>query len=448
MKKPNVLIYVLDCLRADRLGCFGAARASTPTIDRLSKAAVVVTNAHAQATWTYPSCASIFSGMFPSALGVHTIDDLLPSNIPWLPDVFRSNGFRTSCFSANPIVSAAFGFDRGFDVFTDQFSDSTLSRHRLPFVIQSKAKQKLGRYIDTSDLAVVTSDDLHRAFRSFVDSDDSRPFFSVVWSMDTHDPYFDRDQLADGIPDPLYYQADIAETTDPARRAEYSSLYDRMLSYNDRTLGSLLDHLAARALFDNTVIIVMGDHGESFGEHGAMTHAGRPFDTQTHVPILMKMPCSESSGSTIREPAQLVDIFSTMVRMLSLAHEGGELLQGCPFQIDRPHGNGTAWSEGAGAVSIRSNRWRLMQSRNAARERRFSFLSNRNRGSLHDLLRGSEENRIATARYLPAYLWLSRKMRSIMRHCERVQRTLTPAPRSTCDTETVEDRLRALGYVD
>jgi arylsulfatase A-like enzyme len=107
---PNVLIYVMDSLRLDRLGCYGYQKAHTPNLDALAKEAVLFENAYAQATWTRPSAVSILSSLYPSAAGIRSIHDVIPSEIPWLPTVFQRVGYKAACFSANPVISNPMGF--------------------------------------------------------------------------------------------------------------------------------------------------------------------------------------------------------------------------------------------------------------------------------------------------------------------------------------------------
>jgi len=443
----------MDCLRADRVGCYGYSKNITPNLDRFAKDAILFENVHAQSTWTYPSGASIFSGMYPSSLGIQSINDPLPTNIPWLPKVFQKNGYTTACFSANVLISETFGFRRGFDVFVDQISNPNLSRYSLPIVILSQHREVLERYVNLSDLVVVTSDDLHRAFLKFAKHHPNKPFFALIWVVDTHDPYFDRADLDSGIPDPLYYQPDIVQVKDPQKLVELSEIYDRMLQYNDRTFGELLRMLKRIGLYDETIIIVTGDHGEAFGEHSIMTHAGRPYEVQTRVPLLIKLPHSKLGGSWRGEVVELIDIFPTLQDYLHLEGEYGERLQGKTLVNSRSDNSNIALSEGAGYLSLRTSRWRYMRSNCINVKNRYwgsvvKTVRHLTDAALFDLVRDPEERRNVSLQYFPWHAWLGGKAEVVWRNNQQIWRNMVFEIPAAEPDDLVKDRLKALGYIE
>ena len=449
----NVLLYIMDCLRADRVGCCGYSKNITPNLDRFAKDAILFGNAHAQSTWTYPSGASILSGIYPSSLGIQSIRDPIPRNIPWLPKEFQNNGYVTACFSANVLISETFGFRRGFDVFVDQISSSNLSRYSLPIVILSQHREVLERYVSLSDLVVVTSDDLHRAFGTFAEQRLNEQIFAVIWSVDTHDPYFDRSHLGVCIPDPLYYQPDIVRMWEPEKLAELSGIYDRMLQYNDRTFGELIYILKRIGLYDETIIIVTGDHGEAFGEHGIMTHAGRPFEVQTHVPLLIKLPHSKLGGSRRAEVVELIDVFPTLRDYLHLEEEYGEYLQGKSLVSSRSGNSSIALSEGAGYLSLRTNRLRYIRPQHIDIRRRYRWpliwsFRHLTQTALYDLVRDPDEKRNISRQYFPWHMWLARKAHSMCRRNQQIRKNMVFDSPVTEVGELVKGRLKAMGYID
>jgi arylsulfatase A-like enzyme len=452
---PNVILYVMDSLRGDRLGCYGYPKSTTPNIDLFARDAVVFERAYAQATWTYPSAASMLSGLYPSSLGIHSIRDPLPFNIPWLPEVFRNHGYATACFSANVLLSQAFGFQRGFDVLVDQFSDPDLPRYRLPVALEARHKKALQRYVDVSDLVLVTSDDLHRAFASFAERSTNVPFLSVIWSMDTHHPYFDREDLVSGSPDPIYHQRDIMQMQDPSKQSELSELYDRMVWFNDRTFGELLRVLNRLDLYDEAMIIALGDHGEAFGEHGIMTHSGRPYRSQTHVPLLVKLPRSVLAGTRRGEISQLIDVLPTLQTFFKFDDTLDVEPQGKPLLNGGVSNRATAWSEGEGQLSLHTKRWCYMRpqyvdaSGSGGRTLR-TAIRDVTRGALFDLIHDPDETTDVSRhlRHSLSYVRLARQTRTIWHRNQRLRRAMVfDSPHVEPDAE-VEDRLRALGYID
>ncbi|HUW96757.1 MAG TPA: sulfatase [Anaerolineae bacterium] len=453
--RPNVILYVMDSLRGDRLGCLGYRKGTTPNIDRFAGDAVVFERAYAQATWTYPSGASMLSGMYPSSLGVHSIRDPLPVNMPWLPEVFKNLGYATACFSANVLISQAFGFERGFDLLVDQFSDPDLPRYRLPVVLQANHKRALERYVDVSDLVLVTSDDLHRAFTAFVERSSDAPCLSVIWSMDTHHPYFDRDDLVSGSPDPIYHQQDIMQMQDPSELSELSELYDRMVWHNDRTFGELLRTLNRLDLYDEAMIIALGDHGEAFGEHGIVTHSGRPYRVQTHVPLLIKLPHSMLAGARRGEICQLTDIFPTLQTFLKFEDAYEARPQGIRLLNGGDSRRATAWSEGDGQLSLRTERWCYMRppyvDTFGPRGRPLrDVVRDVTRGRLFDLVHdpGETTDMSRHLRHSLSHVRLARQTRTIWHGNQRLRRNMVFDSPDLKPNAVVEDRLRALGYVD
>jgi arylsulfatase A-like enzyme len=452
---PNVILYVMDSLRGDRLGCYGYPKSTTPNIDLFARDAVVFERAYAQATWTYPSAASMLSGLYPSSLGIHSIRDPLPFNIPWLPEVFRNHGYATACFSANVLLSQAFGFQRGFDVLVDQFSDPDLPRYRLPVALEARHKKALQRYVDVSDLVLVTSDDLHRAFASFAERSTNVPFLSVIWSMDTHHPYFDREDLVSGSPDPIYHQRDIMQMQDPSKQSELSELYDRMVWFNDRTFGELLRVLNRLDLYDEAMIIALGDHGEAFGEHGILTHSGRPYRSQTHVPLLVKLPRTMLAGSRRGEISQLIDVLPTLQTFFKFDDTFDVEPQGTPLLNGGNSHGATAWSEGEGQLSLRTKRWCFMRPQyvdtSGFRGRPLrTVVRDITRGALFDLIRDPEETTDLSRhlRHSLSYVRLARQTRTIWQRNRQLLRNMVFDSPELKPSAEVEDRLRALGYID
>jgi arylsulfatase A-like enzyme len=453
--RPIVILYVMDSLRGDRLGCYGYPKDTTPNIDRFARDAVIFEQAYAQATWTYPSGASMLSGMYPSSLGIQSIRDPLPLNIPWLPEVFRDHGYATACFSANVLISQSFGLERGFDLLVDQFSNPDLPRYRLPVVLQAQDKSALERYVDLSDLVLVTSDDLHRAFTAFAERSSHVPFLSVIWSMDTHHPYFDREDLVSGSPDPIYHQQDIMQMNEPGQQAELSELYDRMVWYNDRTFGELLRTLNRLDLYDEAMIIALGDHGEAFGEHGIMTHSGRPYRVQTHVPLLVKLPDSVLAGTRRGEISQLIDVFPTLKTLLQFEDTHDVQPQGESLLNGGASSRATAWSEGMGRLSLRTKRWCYMRPQYAhaagpRRRRLRDAIRDVTHGELFDLVHDPEEMTDVSRhlRHSLPFLRLGRHARTIWQGNQRLRRNMVLDSPSLKQNAEVEDRLRALGYIE
>ncbi|HEY8020748.1 MAG TPA: sulfatase, partial [Thermoanaerobaculia bacterium] len=159
---PNVVVYLVDTLRADRLGCYGSARPTSPAVDAFARGATLFERAIAQSSWTRPSVTSVLTGFGPLAHGVTTLDDRLPDAATTLPEMLRAAGYRTAAFSTNPQVSAGTGLAQGFDDFE---------------LIGGNARS------DAVNRRVLGWVDAHRAHRG------RSPFFLYVHTIDPHAPY-------------------------------------------------------------------------------------------------------------------------------------------------------------------------------------------------------------------------------------------------------------------
>ena len=305
----NVVLMVIDCLRADHVSSYGYPRQTTPNIDALSRKGLIFENAYTQSTFTLASASTLLTGLYPETHNVLKFHDRLPDGFPTLPRVLRQYGYDTSCFPGMGFFSPPWGLDDvGFQrvVLTDE-----------------KAEEKRKR----------TCDRIRESFIRYID-DVSKPFFSLLWFFDLHASF-------DGIPIPTgkKYRND-----EPSRGRV--DRYDSALTHVDTNIGAILKALEERGLLDETLIIVTSDHGEVFDEHqlleGSMFqgllsklpglgkklseknylgHLGViPYDEVIHIPLIMKLP-GGVPGTTYEGNVGLVDLFPTIMSHLNLEGE-------------------------------------------------------------------------------------------------------------------------------
>jgi choline-sulfatase len=296
-QRPNVIIYLVDTLRSDRLGCYGAAKPASPSLDAFAHGATLFEQAVAQSSWTRPAVTSVLTGLEPLAHGVRTLDDRLADAAVTLPEMLRAAGYRTAGFSTNPHVSAATGLAQGFDDF-QLFADTERSE---------VVNQDVLRWLDGKRVA--------------------SPFFLYVHTIDPHAPYqppIDMLQrLAPGV-SPLAGSLEEVRRTygergeERARRiAQLSALYDAEVGANDRSFGELLEALRRRGLYDSSLIVFLADHGEEFDEHGALGHGNNLYAETLHVPLVIKWP-GQTRGRRVSYPAQQVDLLPTVLATAGL----------------------------------------------------------------------------------------------------------------------------------
>lgn len=314
----NVILYVMDCLRADRIHALGYKHDCTPNLDRMCSEGVAFTTAYAQSGWTAPSGASIFSGQHPSRTGIHKMRDALNTDMPWLPEILKAQGYDTVGFSAVYQVSKLRGFDRGFDLFDDTFKDpETIQRCR------DRGQDSRG-----DDYCLPLSEDLHVKALKWLDdrADSYDPFFMLCWSIDTHEPFRQPDEF-NTTADPNY-DGPVDGRGRPFSRVrnkrdlqQLEALYDGSLRYQDAKFGEFMTALEERGVLDDSIVIVCGDHGEMFFEHGIAGHGKFPWEEELRVPLIVRGPQVLPQGKTFDSIVQLIDIAPTLMDVLGLEPE-------------------------------------------------------------------------------------------------------------------------------
>jgi arylsulfatase A-like enzyme len=358
---PNVLIYIIDALRADHLSCYGYGRGTSPAIDALAAepGAVRFTRAYTPATWTKPVAASILSGCYPPAHGVRSRSDLFIRSVPRLPELLQAAGYRTAAVSTIGNVSSVLGFGIGFDHFVDLYKDPALVQERE---VSNTGAWKLYFEEDTTVVLPLAEDVNQRAIQWLADRTRSEirndpggtgpstrdqssnhpitqssnhpithPWFLFLWALDPHDPYYPPPGF-DRWRDPGYTgridgsAESVRRVRTPADVQRLVDLYDGEIAYVDQQLGRLLDFLRASGQYDDTLIVVVGDHGEAFGEHGDFVHGHLAYDEIMHVPLIVKFPAGMAApGGAVDALAQLTDVAPTVLDALGLGHLAGDM---------------------------------------------------------------------------------------------------------------------------
>lgn len=296
---PNVLLVVVDTLRADHLGSYGYARPTSPHLDALAARGVRFSQAHATSSWTAPSVASILTGLYPAVHGVETAASVLGPKVPTMAEAFRAAGYATGAISANPVfVSPRVGFERGFQSF-DVLRGPPVSADRPVKMIP----------VDNTMLSfveVATADKVTDAALAWIARQAGKPWFLYVHYIDPHADYFPPADYASrfGVaPDAKLAgvaQRPLLRTFRPPASAEdlatLIGLYDGEIAFTDAQLGRLFDVVEAAP--HPTLIVATADHGEELGDHGRMLHTMTLFEEVLRVPLVV-------SGAGL--PARVVD---------------------------------------------------------------------------------------------------------------------------------------------
>jgi len=314
----------MDSLRPDFLSCYGYDKKTSPNIDRIAHESVVFTNAFAQSTWTRPSGASLLTSTYPSVHGVLTVDDMLPDSLPTLPEQLKQHGFHTIAISAIGNISPDFGFGRGFDRFIELYKDNNLVERRHTIDVRD-AGRSLHFRIESNQVPIATSEDINLSLFESLGKKNLHNSFILIWSIDTHSPYFHRDPSLARAIDPslaIWSPKEIMSMKTENELQRLKLLYEDMVFYNDHFIGKLMEGLQEMKLWEDTMFILTGDHGEAFSEHGVNSHGwGAPFDELVRIPLIMKFPHSEFHG-LFDELVQEIDIAPTILDYLSLKNTG------------------------------------------------------------------------------------------------------------------------------
>lgn len=435
--RPNLLILSLDTLRADRLGCYGNPRDTSPTIDALASSGVRFARAEAQSNWTLPAHYSIFSGLDPIAHGV--LPDLESTRGYLFPDRrlnlrgsgreqmlaerLKQAGYRTAAVTENGWVSGRFGFDQGFDLYRSDLR---------------------GWRDATRDAAVAELE----SFGS------GGPWMLFVHTYTTHQPYHAPRALrtrytaaghvgfawpAAQVPIRDYNRFRLSLFPPaPADIEAFRALYDGQVRYVDELVGSLTDWLARRGLREQTVIVITSDHGEELFERGQFDHGDTLYEEVSHVPLVLNAPGRLPAGRTVDAAVSLGDLAATM---LDLAGVGTELGQGRSL---RPvwEGGGTPAAAYAAAIghggeplfAVWDGGLKYIRRDTAAGRREQLFELERDRGE-----------RVEASARRPADLLRLREALEQRIAAGQAIRQALGAEQEELDPETIE-RLKSLGY--
>ena len=333
---PNVVLLVLDTVRADHLSLYGYPRPTTPNLDRLKNRAARFEFARSAAPWTLPAHATMFTGRWPHELSVD-YDRPLDTTHPTLAGFLAGQGYQTAGFVGNTVYANSwFGIGRGFTRYEDAYENeevsprevlrcASLTREILPLAVKLGLMDSDGRWSPRKTAESVNRDALGWLDRR---ATTNRPFFLFLNYIDAHGPY----TVPDDFPR-QFSQATKLDLIQANRRAGNKSLpdaeryeqldqlgidaYDDAIRYIDAQIGNLLAELDQRGLRQKTWVIVTADHGEHFGEHGLYIHGNSLYRPLIDVPLLV-IPPDEPNVRQLADPVSLRDLATTVADIAGL----------------------------------------------------------------------------------------------------------------------------------
>jgi arylsulfatase A-like enzyme len=442
-----VVIYLVDTLRADRLGFYGYPRPTSPELDALATESVVFEQAYAPAPWTLPSVASLITSTFSCENGMTERKKLNPA-LKTLAERLGAAGYFTGGVYHNIWIGPLTDLDRGYEIF---------------------------------NYRVLEKDQWLSDIGKLLDQVDDRPFLTYLHTMEPHDPYVvpypyisplghvsldDRIRFK-GLFDQLVKlrQADwIAErpigttdNTEKQKRAvaaltELSEpigiLYDAAVRWSDAHVGEVVRMLQERDIWDDAIFIFLSDHGEELLDHGAWLHGQSVYEELVRVPLLIHFPAGQFAGQRIETPVNLVDIMPTIFDYLGRS----ELCDGCRgssllplLRGDERPANSISSLRMSRAFYYRPDKERRGDTNLALRDGQWKAIWNDELQflELYDLQNDSGEKMDVSAQHPERVKVLSGRAREWLRECK--DRAKPPAELGEVDAETME-QLRSLGY--
>ena len=270
----NFLLITIDTLRPDRLSCYSSQHLKTPNIDGLSEKGILFSRAFAHTTTTLASHTNILLGLTPPYHGIHgNATFVVRKEFLTLAGHLKSFGYSTGAFVGGYPLASRFGLTQGFDIYDDDFARQDFKK---PPVLGRKAEvviNKALRWLNTQE----------------------SPWFLWIHCFDPHDPYMP------SAPFNVQYK---------------NQPYDGEVAYVDFTLGKLFSYMNENKLFDNTLLIFTGDHGESLGQHGELTHGYVAYNTTLWIPLIIVFP--GANQSRVEQYVSHIDIFPTACDVLHI----------------------------------------------------------------------------------------------------------------------------------
>ena len=416
----NVILIGIDTWRADHVSSFGYSRMTTPNIDRIAQRSASFTKAYATTSWTLPSFHSILTSLYQSSHGVIDGRYRLGNWHVTLAEIMKNEGYRTGGFISGTYLKSSFGFNQGFDIYHEAVTSAAL--------------------IETYD--DVTSPRLTELVMPWVRDSQDRSFFLFIHYWDPHYDYIPPPPY-DKMFDPHYdgdikchrfrFNDRINPDMDPRDLEHIIALYDAEIAWTDWHIGKIIDTLEDLDMMRRTIIVLVGDHGDEFFEHGCKGHHQNLYNTSIHVPMIFAIPgieqpkCFDMSVST-------VDLLPTIVDVIGLGLPNrveGRSLGPIIYGEDLPRQGPSVYSElGTNKTALINGSWKLLHNSDTGVYELYDLATDF--GETRNLI--DDETQVA-----------SRFKSQITQWIERHGPRRVDAPWAVRDSET-KKQLKALGY--
>lgn len=415
-RNNNVVLFLFDATNPTHLGCYGYPKPTSPVIDSVAADGLIWENAIAQAVSTLPSTGSLLTGLYPEAHGMLIKRSVLPSSFKTMAEHFREAGFRTALFSANPNASPLSGYDQGFE---DVWS------------------LRQGRSVSANEFVV--------PFNDWITQVHSQRFFAYLHIREPHWPYKPPAEFLarfyDGPPFQLQ-ELDPFVVPPAGEQQKIIASYDANLAFADAQLGKMLDHMRSLNVLDNTIIVILADHGEAFWQHGKQGHNHFVNEDTARIPLIIRFP-DEPEWKGQREPAVVgsIDLLPTFADTFLFSRKGasfhGQSL--LPFLLGK---------------TIPAGRFRLTQTSSqslyAIRSDQFKYILHnrdpRSQDEFFHLYSDPDEQKNVIRDYPISSTYYRVQLQKTLKELKAARKSESKQE-AVIDKET-EEELKALGYVN
>jgi arylsulfatase A-like enzyme/uncharacterized membrane protein YbhN (UPF0104 family) len=364
-ERPNLILVMVDTLRADYLSCYGGS-VDAPAICSLADDGGSIFDGFAHASWTKPSAATLLTSLLPSSHGAMSKPSALADDVEMIAEVLKQHGYATGGIVSNINLAPSFGFDQGYDeyhylapdyLFGAQESGSKLLLYQIVRRIWFRVRPglRVGDFYQPAEV-------INEVAFDFLDRHRESRFFLFLHYMDPHDPYFEHPWNGRG------FDRATNQEPDPSVAEELHRLYEGEIRHLDGQFAHLLERLRELGLYEQTVVVLVSDHGEEFFEHGGWWHGTTLYDEQMRVPLLVKW--AEGGARAPRDArgqvVGLVDVAPTLIAQAGASVP--QAMQGVDLAADpaqRPERSRRVFAEedheGNVLRAVRSNDWKLIE---------------------------------------------------------------------------------------
>jgi len=273
-KIDTIVLISIDTIRADHMSCYGYKHRTTPNIDKMAKDSLFIQDAFSTIPLTLPAHSSMLTGLIPPTHGIHDNFEMrLPDENLTLAEIMKDNGFSTYGIISSVVLDSRFGMGQGFDVFDDTFAGQ-------------------GEIITSAERKA--NETTENAIKWLADNYDKKKFMFIHY-YDPHTSY--------APPEPFSKQ--------------FAHPYDGEIAFTDHCIGRVLDKLKSLKLYDDALIVIVGDHGEMLGEHNEMGHSFFVYQSAIRVPMMLKLP-QNAYAVKVTEPSSIIDIPPTILALTGI----------------------------------------------------------------------------------------------------------------------------------